>query len=232
MTLIAPQLDKRPFLYFIILVFLGIGFFTAGCKATPVPIDPRLVDQSFITGQPCEAPCWYGLVPDQSSESEVLPKLKELPFVDHTKIKEWKNSSIFGYSNASELDFNCAFPGNVICGVVVSFEGVVKYIDLAIQYSLPLKSVIDRLGTPEYIFTAGYSPHGDGCRVSFNWPQKRISVVSVDPDSSQPCQDLDMGKAINSDILITEVHYEAKDIALQDRCRVLKCITWPGFLDK
>lgn len=30
-------------------------------KPTPIPVEFQ--DRSFLTGEPCEAPCWYGLVP-------------------------------------------------------------------------------------------------------------------------------------------------------------------------
>jgi len=162
----------------------------------------------------------------------VLAKLKELPFVDHTKIREDKNASIFDYTNASVISFGCAIPGGNTCGTVVSVKGIVKYFDLTIQYPLPLQSVIDQLGSPEYLFYTGYFPDGGGCRISLSWPQKRISVVSDDPNSTQLCTDLALGKAVNSGLQITEVHYESKEIALRDVCNQLKCIPWPGFSGK
>lgn len=60
--------------------------------------------------------------------------------------------------------------------MVLSKVGIVKNISLGIQYTLPLKSVIDLLGAPDYIFYTPNSPHGGDCEVSLNWPQKRISV--------------------------------------------------------
>jgi hypothetical protein len=214
------------------LAFLELTFITSGCNLTSTPIDPKLVDQSFITGQPCTAPCWYGIEPDQSTETDVMLKLKELPFVDQTKIKKWNNVGFNNYSNASEIDFVCVSPSEGYCGSIISDNEVVKDIDLTIQYPLPLKSVIDRLGSPEYIFFDPFTPHGEGCRVSLNWPHKRISAISVDRFSSQLCQDLDQGKGFNSGLQITEVEYESKDIALRDECSQSKCITWPGFVNK
>jgi hypothetical protein len=222
--------NTKVSLYFILVLII------TSCNATPTamptPKDPRLVDQSFVTGQPCLAPCWYGIEPGHSNEAEMLSKLIELPFINQSKIKKWENVNILGYSNASEVNFECASAGGISCGVVVSVDGMAKYIDLAIRYPLSLKTVIDQLGTPEYMFFTPATPHGDGCRISFNWPQNRISVINNDSSAWQLCQDLQKGKKMGSDLQITEVQYMSEEVALRNPCDKLKCIAWPGFLDK
>jgi hypothetical protein len=203
-----------------------------GCEGQPTPIDPRLVDRSFLTGQPCAAPCWYGIEPDKSPEEEALSKLNELPFVDSQSIREYKNVNTGDYSGASEIYFGCAFPQGSTCGVIVGVEGIVKEIDLTIQYPLPLKSVIDLLGTPESISYTPYPPHGDGCYVSFNWPQKRINVLSLDRPTQKLCQNIKNGMAFDPGLQISGVNYWSKEIALRGVCSQLNCISWPGFIDK
>jgi hypothetical protein len=47
-----------------------------------LPDDAR-VDQSFITGNTCAAPCWYGLEIDKSSEADVMSVLTTLKFIDY-----------------------------------------------------------------------------------------------------------------------------------------------------
>ena len=59
-------------------------------------------------------------------------------------------------------------------GTIDSVDGIVKFIHLTIQYPLPLKSAFDLLGKSEYLFYTPYPPHGDGCLVNLNSPQKRI----------------------------------------------------------
>ena len=227
----------NSFLFFIIiLIYLGLTLIMTGCNGTstqvPTPEDPRLVDQSFVTGQPCQAPCWYGIEPGQSNQTEALNKLNTLSFVDNTKIRISKNVRFFDYLDVTEIDFNCVFPNGKMCGFILSVNDIVKSIYIYIQYPLPLKSAIDKLGAPDYFLYNPYSPHGDGCMVSFHWPKKRITLINVDYYSQQICQDIEDGKVFNPDILITEVQYESEEIASRDVCEKRRCMIWPGFLDK
>ena len=229
-------MGKSNLQYCMILIAFGLILMTGGCnlQATPAPLDPELVDQSFITDQPCKAPCWYGLKLDQSSESEVLKKLNELPFVDPTKIQISKNESYLDYSNITKIDFNCVVPKGKRCGSIFTADGVVKYIGLSIQYPLSLKSVVDKLGPPDYFTRDFMTPHGQGCMVSFNWTQKKISLGSEDPDSERVCQGLEITAANDPDLQITDVAYGSMVIDPSNVCTIYpsECTPWAGFLNK
>jgi hypothetical protein len=74
---------KISHLYFLVILLIsGLAILVRGCESTSKPVDLELVDQSFVTGQTCEAPCWYGLEPGISNESEVMDVLKKQLFVD------------------------------------------------------------------------------------------------------------------------------------------------------
>ena len=44
------------------------------------------IDRSFITDNPCAAPCWYGLKLESSGLEEYRQKLTELPFVEQGSV--------------------------------------------------------------------------------------------------------------------------------------------------
>jgi hypothetical protein len=165
------------------LLSLVLGFAT-GCACSPslppydLPTrveDPDSVDKSLLTGEPCAPPCWYGLVPGESSADEVLSTLRSLPFVDPDSIDEdfisWESSvSRAGYS----------------IGRIRIEEGKIRAIDIDLEYDLTLQELIDVLGEP-----AGYEmiahpsqPDGFGptCythRVIFIWPENGLSAELI-----------------------------------------------------
>jgi hypothetical protein len=74
-----------------ILLVAVLGLTLASCDGNPALDDP-LADSSFLTQQPCAAPCWYGLEPDKSTADDVIAALRKLPFVDSGTI--WESTVI------------------------------------------------------------------------------------------------------------------------------------------
>src|SRR3990172_586921 len=42
----------------------------------------ELVDKSLLTGEPCAPPCWYGITPGTTSETEALDIVNGLEFIN------------------------------------------------------------------------------------------------------------------------------------------------------
>ncbi len=147
------------------------------------PEDSR-VDRSFVTGQPCDAPCWYGLRLGESTVDDIRATLLQLPFVDQSTLREWNIST-----DGSELGFHfdCVYynpPGS--CGVLETENGKLRKIVMSVQYPLTLQSSIDLLGIPEY-YTTGPSPTEDICIVSVYWPKKNIVAVVEESPREKHC---------------------------------------------
>jgi hypothetical protein len=220
--------DKTYFSF----ILLGFAVALASCKSIVPTQEPRLVDKSFVTGQPCAAPCWYGLELDRSTESDVITKLKELPFVDPGAIRI-SDVVIFNFSNATEIDYGCADPKGELCGMMIISGGSLKVISTYIYYKLPLRLVIDQLGKPDDVFYTPYSSHGDGCLLDLDWLGKGITVRRTDRYSISVCQELEARKALDSELEITEIYYLAEEALDPNRCNLgAVCIAWPGFKQK
>ena len=212
---------------YIFLIFLGLSIILIACEPQNYP------DRIFVTGQGCAAPCWYGLVPDESTESEAMEKLKELPFVDRTSIKQRIDPSVSDedHTNAVDILFYCVPPSANECGRFIIEGAVLKYIILLPQYPLQLKSVVDQLGQPDYQWSQPASPHGDGCYISIHWPQKGISIIAI---SGEFCNSLFRKKGLPPDLQIQDLQFAShdKEAAENAACAAFGCGTWPGFLDK
>ena len=79
-----------------------------------------LVDRSFLTGQPCTPPCWYGLEPEKATEEDVISTLKTLPFVESSTITVTK--VVQGaplVANEQRVWFDCREPEERHCGLAL-----------------------------------------------------------------------------------------------------------------
>lgn len=193
----------------IILALLGV--FVISCAVSEFsirrnkpmfPDDPR-VDRSFVTGQPCDAPCWYGLRLEESTVDDIRATLLQLPFVDQSTLAEWNIST-----DGSELSFHfdCVYynpPGS--CGVLETENGRLRKIAMAVQYPLILRSSIDQLGIPEY-YTAIPSPTEDICNLGIYWPEKNIIVVVEENTREKHCS-LGWNGPIDLDLQISSLVY-------------------------
>ena len=199
----------------------------AACSTAAATPEPANADRSFTTGQPCAAPCWYGLELNKATEKDVLAKLNELPFVDHTAIRTSSSPMSVLYRIETRIDYGCAEPRGQYCGSLVWYDDKLKQIDIAVQYSLTLQTVVNMLGKPVYYRNGAATPHGQGCFVEVDWPDKGMSVTSTDYDSNTVCQALSSGKGFDPMTPVTEIDYLAD--ALLRRVGECGCIDWPGF---
>lgn len=138
------------------------------------PNDPR-VDQSFISGKPCKAPCWYGLELGKASVEDIQSTLSSLPFIDSASIGTQKFSSdldellFFADCVYSEPDKDCVL-------LETSPGGKLRKIILVIYYPLTLESAIGQLGKPAYYISDPISGR-DACTIHIYWPNSSVSAV-------------------------------------------------------
>src|SRR5258706_10174236 len=128
------------------------------------PNDP-LVDRSFVTSQPCEAPCWYGLRLGDSTLEDIRTTLPELPFVDKSQIYEQPIGD-FGPNERSFL-VHCTYSKEAeFCAILeTSQNGKLSKIIVIVAYELTLQTTIEDLGVPEF-YNVSPSPNKDICYVN------------------------------------------------------------------
>jgi hypothetical protein len=141
--------------------------------AIEFPSDRR-VDRSFVSGQPCEAPCWYGLELGKASFEEIRTTLSSLPFINSEGIREYESNS------SGEMSFitNCVYssPDEDCIWIETSADGTLRQITLKIYYPLTLESAIRQLGKPSYYISDPISGK-DACTIHVYWPNASISAI-------------------------------------------------------
>ena len=183
------------------------------------------VDQSFLTGEPCPAPCWYGLEIGVSTEEELLETLKKLSFVDQESIHQ-VNNVFWPGEVAYAIEYNCSRQSGYLCGDVGLVDQTIIYISQFLQYRLTLREVIDILGPPEYMDYYWMDPHNPQILVSFLWSEKSI-LASANIKNINQIDDLIEGEALSADMLIESITYSVPD-GFQ---REVNKLPWPGIKD-
>lgn len=205
-----------------IMLIFPLLLFLSACNHASLTPEPKIADRSFLTGQPCKAPCWYNLELDKSTQVDVIQTLKELPYVDHNSIIV-HNTVYTGNIITTQIDFDCIEPKGEPCGFIKLLDGKLKMVDTVIRYPLTIKTVIDQIGPPEYIFFGALM--GGDCLLDFDYEMtKGIIVRSGQP--GQMCQDLQNGKILDKNLSFTEVTYLSKDLIPSNRCQGNICFAW------
>jgi hypothetical protein len=212
-----------------LLELIGVAALLVACASAVTPTAEGPIDRSFTTSQPCAAPCWYGLELNKSTDSEVLAQLRLLPFVNQATIRRSDHVAIGSFQDASEIDYDCVVPSDGMCGFLVLSDGKLRMISFVLKYDLTLRSVVNQLGTPDWIRYDPYTPHGQGCMLDLNWPEKGITVRHIDEDSTALCDRLSSGHALDPAIQATEVHYLTDSAIFSRPSQCGTCIDWPGF---
>ncbi len=215
-------------LYRIISILAIVALVILGCSRTTSSQYPEIADTSFLTGQPCPRPCWYGLEIGKSTVSEAMAVLSSLPFVDPSSIKKWDNSAFDFYSQGTEILFDCN-GSHQGCGYLRFYNDNLKIINHQIQYALTIQSTVELLGEPTYIFHVPATTDGGGCLLELGWPQQQIATRSITTSYEPLCIDLDHGKGVDPNVNITEVFYAEPEFFQLKPCNNNTCPPWPGF---
>ncbi len=208
-----------------VLVVL-LGLIVTGCKSSTVA-DP-LVDHSFLTQQPCSAPCWYSLELERSSKRDVYDVLNQLSFIDSSSIKE-VGTSWLGDDTAKEILFGCTHPQVKSCGGVLISQDKLKRLWFIVGYELTFQATVDQLGPPDYVDYGPYHPEVGGCIIDLNWPEKGIVVENMDTRSDAQCQNVKQGKSFSPEIGVTAIFYSVKEGFGTHPGGCCTRISWPGF---
>ncbi|MBE2266905.1 MAG: hypothetical protein IAE80_01650 [Anaerolinea sp.] len=124
--------------------------FTA-CAPPPELRDPNLLaDTGIVSGEPCDAPCWRGITPGETSWSDALTIIEDDTTLENLQTQEDENS------NAARADWNQQ--GGAACCEMYTFEGeLVDVLFLRLAPTQTLGDVIERHGEPAYVKGSPYS---------------------------------------------------------------------------
>jgi hypothetical protein len=153
------------------VLLLGIvllGVLTACSGAAPQLRDPNfLKDQSLVSGEPCDAPCWQGITPGETKWNDAVTAVEDNPIFANmqadTEAPEPSRALNFDAKDGSR------------CCRIYSLDGVtVNSMFALVSPDMRLTQVIEKYGDPSYFFVEEVS--GDQALVSLIYPDIPLIV--------------------------------------------------------
>jgi hypothetical protein len=214
----------------------------AGCSTNsdlPV-VNPNLIDRSFLTDQPCQSPCWYGLQPGVSTEDEVFATVRNLTFVKQDQIltSSYKfDRNLPGFLTTlyyKEADKSIKDESGPSLGNFIISDHTLVQIELWPYFKLSFKQAAEKLGDPDYFaIVPQYGPDGGReCRVFMLW-KKGIKVAHYDkPELFFQKDTCDKVPSVDghlpSSLSIDKIYYES-NLAVEAEMNLYEFQKWNGF---
>lgn len=154
-------------------VLLALAAFSlvllAACAPPSLRDDALLKDTSLVTGEPCEAPCWRGITPGETSWRDARTIIEDDPQFENVAVTEDQNS------DARRLDWTDANGPN--CCRLYSQDGeTVNAILLLTAPVMELGNVIERYGEPTYVVGEESTP--DEALMSLIYPDLPLVIYA------------------------------------------------------
>lgn len=105
-------------------------------------------DGGLISGEPCEAPCFYNIVPDSTNEDELRNIIRETKVLNPCKKYDFTNSG--GNSGYSCANSNLLIEKGLVTGLEFFPSSKIKLEDVFTKYGEPEKFVLKEENLPEY----------------------------------------------------------------------------------
>jgi len=161
-------MTKRIAAIYILLCILFTGCTPAPPKTETdlTKLDPDLYDQSWFTGDPCIAPCWYGLKPGETSKENAKMVVSGLPFVNSNDL----------FENYNGLSFSCKIQGDNGGSVIMIFadNGLLEFLYITPNYSITIDQAVEKLGSPDGFSAYPTDPGATGFYLGVIWKEKQL----------------------------------------------------------
>jgi hypothetical protein len=138
----------------------------ASCELKLSQLETAESNVNLLLDSPCEPPCWYDITPGQTTRTETLDILRELPFVD---------SSAIILDSAENVGWKRRSASETITGGILFSGSVVQSINIR-HFAQPtsIQALIDYLGPPEGTWVSYVHLPEDGVTITMIWPQKGL----------------------------------------------------------
>jgi hypothetical protein len=223
-------MNKLPIiLKLVIVIAIASVLFSCTPKAVNLEtLDPNSYDQSWLTGKPCGAPCWYGLEPGVSTRQDSITKAKQLSFING-------NGGMPSPSNASWVDdmsFPCKVPDDKTCSVMNFVNGSLTFIWIIPNYSITIDQVVEKLGNPDGFSAYPTDPGATGCNLDIVWKEKQLVLEYIEYKSDVPFWSKDLCTQIHDNkgkiprgLIVQDVLYASPDYIK----RMMNNSSWYGY---
>lgn len=151
----------------------------AACSAPPELRDQKLLnDDSLLTGEPCEAPCWRGITPGVTSWANALTILEDDRTIEDPSVQTAEDSAAVAASFKE--------PGGVdASGQIFSDDGqTVGLIFLRLAPDMTLDEVLAKYGEPTWVIGTPFSDEPPQAIVNLVYPDMQMIVYVFVPGTA------------------------------------------------
>lgn len=128
------------------LPLLLVALLLAACSPPPQLLNDNLLqDTSLITGEPCEAPCWRGITPGETSWNDAQTIIEDDP-----QLANFELADIPEEETARAATFTTA-DGQQCCQMYSEDGDVVSNIFVLLAPQFTIGDVIEQYGEPTYM---------------------------------------------------------------------------------
>ncbi|MCY3917725.1 MAG: hypothetical protein OXG49_17105 [Chloroflexi bacterium] len=195
-------------------LFLIAAVALAGCAGEVNLLDEtKLQDTSLLSGEPCEAPCWNGITPGETSYRDAEVILKSAG-----RFKITEESEAEGDNPGRVLEF--AEGENPSCCQMISRDGeTITSFLLQLAPAMRFGPVFDKFAEPKYV--AGQQVSEEQAYAVLVYPETPMVVYSFVAGGAQG--------AVSVDNKIIGVMYMA-DSEMQELLTCARLHLWKGFV--
>ncbi|MBE2266659.1 MAG: hypothetical protein IAE80_00405 [Anaerolinea sp.] len=134
-----------------LLGMLALVLFVSACAPPPELRDPNLLrDESVVSGEPCDAPCWRGITVGETAWRDALAIVEDDPELDPPNVQTDENST------AVVAEFQ-ATGGSPCCQMYSETGEIADLLFLRVAPTTTLGDVIEARGEPSYAIGSPFS---------------------------------------------------------------------------
>lgn len=161
------MMNRRLLLMFVAPIVIVL----AACAPTINLLDENnLKDTSLLSGDPCEAPCWNGITPGETSFRDakiIIEDDARFMNVEEVEPDEESNARLFGFS---------AGEANVCCQMLSEGGEIIDSMLFFLAPEMTLDAIIDKYGVPTYLL--GETPADDQAIMFLIYPDVPIVIYA------------------------------------------------------
>lgn len=143
-------MNRRLFLLFAVLIAVVL---TACAPPINLLDENNLHDTSLLSGDPCEAPCWNGIVPGETSFRDAMIMVEDdarFTNVEEVELEDATDERLFSFAEGE---------GNTCCQVLSESGGIIDSMLLFLAPEITVGEILEKFGEPTYLL--GDTPSED-----------------------------------------------------------------------
>lgn len=165
---------NRRLLLFAVLIAIVL---TACAPPINLLDENNLKDTSLLSGDPCEAPCWNGIVPGETTFRDAMIMVEDdarFTNVEEVDLEDATEERLFSFAQGE---------GNTCCQVLSESGGIIDSMLLFLAPEITVGDILEKFGEPTYLL--GDTPSEDQGFILLVFPDVPLVVYAFVAGSAE-----------------------------------------------